>query len=91
MLCSKLFICKLGSQAFDLGVGSEGEGGGGGGKGRGESLRLWEMKLMIRTSYRRTRLGNPDLDFEIRISDFAIEHEIRISKSKSGFPDPTEP
>ena len=79
----------LGSQAFDLGVGSEGEGGGGGGKGRGESLRLWEMKLMIRT--RRTRLGNPDLDFEIRISDFAIEHEIRISKSKSGFPDPTEP
>ena len=46
---------------------------------------------MIRTSYRRTRLGNPDLEFEIRISDFAIEHEIRISKSKSGFPDPTEP
>ena len=34
---------------------------------------------MIRT--RRTRLGNPDLDFEIRISDFAIENEIRISKS----------
>ena len=33
---------------------------------------------MIRT--RRTRLGNPDLDFEIRISDFAIEHEIRISR-----------
>ena len=65
----------LGSQAFDLGVGSEGEVVG---KGRGESLRLWEMKLMIRT--RRTRLGNPDLDFEIRISDFAIEHEIRISK-----------
>ena len=54
-----------------------------------ESLRFGEMKLMIRT--RRTRLGNPDLDFEIRISDFAIEHEIRISKSKSGFPDPTEP
>ena len=77
----------LGSQAFDLGVGSEGRGGGG--KGRGESLRLWEMKLMKRT--RRTRLGNPDLDFEIRISDFAIEREIRISKSKSGFPDPTEP
>ena len=76
----------LGSQAFDLGVGSEGEVGG---EGRGESLRLWEMKLMIRT--RRTRLGNPDLDFEIRILDFAIEHEIRISKSKSGFPDPTEP
>ena len=23
------------------------------------------------------RLGNPDLDFEIRISDFAIEREIR--------------
>ena len=76
----------LGSQAFDLGVGSEGEAGG---EGRGESLRFWEMKLMIRT--RRTRLGNPDLDFEIRILDFAIEHEIRISKSKSGFPDPTEP
>ena len=84
----------LGSQAFDLGVGSEGEGGGGE-KGRGESLRLWEMKLMIRTRRTRwtrlTRLGNPDLDFEIQISDFAIEHEIRISKSKSGFPDPTEP
>ena len=46
------------------------------------------------------RLGNPDLDFEIRISDFAIEREIRkqislrrnpsswwvsIKKSKSGF------
>ena len=30
VLCSKLFICMLGSQAFDLGVGSEGEGGGGG-------------------------------------------------------------
>ena len=46
------------------------------------------------------RLGNPDLDFEIQISDFAIESEIRkrispprnpslawisIKKSKSGF------
>ena len=46
------------------------------------------------------RLGNQDLDFEIRISDFAIEREIRkqislprnpsswwvsIKKSKSGF------
>ena len=41
------------------------------------------------------RLGNPDLDFEIRISDFEIEREIRvirkrigwisIRKSKSGF------
>ena len=32
---SKLFICMLSSQAFDLGV--------------GESLRFWEKKLIIRT------------------------------------------
>ena len=39
----------LGSQAFDLGIGSE-VGGGVGLEGeRGESLRFWEMKLMIRT------------------------------------------
>ena len=34
------------------------------------------------------RLGNPDLDFEIRISDFAIERENR--KQKTDFTDFTD-
>ena len=46
--CSKLFICILSSQAFELGW--IGGGGGRGTRGRvGEILRVWEMKLIIRT------------------------------------------
>ena len=48
----------------------------------------WEKKLITFISNQQScffrdklegcvRLGNPDLDFEIRLSDFAIEHEIR--------------
>ena len=39
MQCSKLFICMLGSQAFDLGVGRS--GGGGGRLGVGGKFEIW--------------------------------------------------
>ena len=48
--CSKLFICILSSQALELGwIGGGGVGGGGGRERVGEILRVWEMKLIIRT------------------------------------------
>ena len=65
VLCSKLFICMLGNQAFDLGVG----------------LRFWDMKLMIRTGR----------EMRFRISCSIAKSESRISKSKSGFPNLTQP
>ena len=65
--CSKLFICMRSSQAFDLGV--------------GESLRFWEMKLIIRT--RR--------DIHVQISRSIAKSKMRISISKSGFPNQAQP
>ena len=44
--CSKLFICKLSSQAFDLGLSW---GCREGGEVMGEILSFWGMKLIIRT------------------------------------------
>ena len=63
----KLFICMLSSQAFDLGA--------------GESLRFWEMKLIIRT--RR--------EIRIQISRSIAKSKMRISISKSGFPNRAQP
>ena len=67
--CSKLFICILSSQAFELGY-----IGVGGGEGRvDEILRVWEMKLIIRT--RRAIC--------FWISCLIAKSKIRIAKSKS--------
>ena len=73
-------ICMLGSQAFDLGLGSEGGWGGQCGGG-GESLRFLEMKLMIR---RRAEI-------RFQISCSIAKSKIRISKSKSGFSNLMQP
>ena len=66
MQCSNLFICMLSSQAFDLGV--------------GESLRFWEMKLII-----RTKKGDPcsDFAFDCKIQNADINIEMRISQSSA--------
>ena len=62
MQCSKLFICKLSSQAFDLGL----SWGVPGGEVMGEILSFWGMKLIIRTIREigfRVRLQNPKSGF----------------------------
>ena len=70
--CSKLFICMLGSQAFDLGVGS-GWGGGGGFVG-------WKFEILGDEVDDKNYKGDPFSDFAF---DIFAKSEICISTSKS--------